>query len=196
MSGVARWWTEAVAALGDVVPLGWVAFILVAAGVLTALVWSNGERLRRLRLSLPRWRLPRRRRARAVAEPTPDDAELDALEPDALPAVPAGTLLSRADRFAAQGRFAEAVRERLRALVRLLVDRRVIEHHPGWTVTELAAEAGRAAPAAGQPLGAAGTVFSDIWYGQKPATAEDDATMRSLAADVERAVRDGRRVAS
>jgi hypothetical protein len=102
--------------------------------------------------------------------------------------VPVATFLSRADQFAAQGRFAEAVRERLRAVVRLLVDRRVIDHHPGWTVTELAAEAGRAAPATDRPLGAAGTIFSDIWYGAKAATADDDSRMKELSSDVDKAV--------
>lgn len=191
MNGVARWWTESVAALGDVVPLSWLVFILVMAAILTSLGWANWERLRQVRWAWPKLRLPRRRRP----EPTPEAAvDLDSLEPDALPAVPAATLLSRADQFAAQGRFAEAIRERLRAMVRLLVDRRVIDHHPGWTVTELATAAGRAAPAADRPLGAAGTIFSDVWYGQKQATADDDATMRLLASDVDRAVARGRRV--
>jgi len=189
MSGFARWWTESVAAIGDVVGLGWLLLILLGLAAVVALLWSNWARLR-----WPRLRFRRRRRtvdAAPAEAPAPDE-----VEPDALPDLPVATFVSRADQFALQGRWAEAVRERLRAVVRLLVDRKVIDHHPGWTVTELAAAAGRNAPATDQPLGAAGTIFSDIWYGQKPATADDDDTMKRLASDVDRAVSGGRVPAS
>jgi uncharacterized protein DUF4129 len=196
VTGFARWWTETVAAVGDVLALHWVVLILLLLAAVVAVLWSNWARLRRVRWHWPRFSLPRRRR-KAVAEPAePDDPEVDALEPDALPDLPAATFVSRADRFAAEGRWAEAVRERLRAVVRLLVDRRVIEHHPGWTVTELASAAGRSAPATDRPLGAAGTIFSDIWYGEKPATSDDDATMKRLASDVDSAVTGARVPAS
>jgi hypothetical protein len=107
---------------------------------------------------------------------------------DELPEVPAGELLLTADQLAAQGRFREAVRERLRAIVRDLVDRGVIDHRPGWTVTELAAAAGRAAPAVAAPLAAATELFSRIWYGQRPATASHDAAMREYASQLGAAV--------
>ncbi|NED49983.1 DUF4129 domain-containing protein, partial [Micromonospora aurantiaca] len=79
---MSRWWTEAVAALGDVVPLPLAALILLAVALLVALGWYffpawvprrlprfSLPRLRRPRL--PRFRLPRfRRRARrARTEP-------------------------------------------------------------------------------------------------------------------------------
>jgi hypothetical protein len=105
---------------------------------------------------------------------------------DELPDLPVEAFLSLADRFAAEGRYAEAVRERLRGIVRGLVDRQVIEHRPGWTVMELAQAAATARPAVGTPLREAAQVFSDIWYGQRPAGATDDARMRVLAEQVGR----------
>jgi len=189
MSGFARWWTETAAAISDTLGLGWLLLILLGLAIVVALLWSNWSRLR-----WPRLRL--RRRRPTAAPVTPVEPLADEAEPDALPDLPAATFVSRADQFAAQGRWAEAVRERLRAVVRLLVDRKVIDHHPGWTVTELASAAGRNAPATDGPLGTAGTIFSDIWYGQKPATADDDATMKRLASDVDRAVSGGRVPAS
>jgi len=80
------------------------------------------------------------------------------------------------------------VRERLRAIVRELIDREVIQHRPGWTITELAAIAARARPATADPLRGAAMVFSDIWYGQRPATAGDDVAMRGYAASVHSAL--------
>jgi hypothetical protein len=189
MNGFARWWTETVAALGDLLPLGWVLFGLVLLAAAAAALWSNWSRLR--------WPGFRFRRARKKVEATTSaETPPETAEPDALPDLPAATFLSRAEQYAAQGRWAEAVRERLRAVVRLLVDRKVIDHHPGWTVTELASAAGRKVPPADRPLQAAGTIFSDIWYGQQPATAEDDATMKELASDVDRAVSGARVPAS
>jgi hypothetical protein len=86
-----------------------------------------------------------------------------------------------ADRLAAEGRFAEAVRERLRGMIRELVDLRVVENRPGWTVTELAAMAGTNRPPVRPPVDAASRAFSDIWYGQRPATAVHDGQMRGYA---------------
>ena len=134
-------------------------------------------RRRRGRWKWPRWR---RRKREKKAREEPGTAE----PTDELPDLPVEAFVSLADRLAAEGRYAEAVRERLRAIVRNLVDRAVIEHRPGWTVTELAAAAAAARPAVGTPLGEAGRLFSDIWYGQRPAYAEHDARMRVLTAEV------------
>lgn len=133
--------------------------------------------LQRLLAWLRALRWPWRRRA--AEEPTGPAIEEPGPADDPLPALPADTLASLADRLAAQGRYAEAIRERLRAMVRHLVQRGVIENRPGWTVTELSAAAGVA------PLHEAATVFSDVWYAQRPATAELDARMRSLAEQVQ-----------
>jgi hypothetical protein len=140
---------------------------------------------RRLRLGSLRlrwrWRWPwRRRRKRSE--------DLADLPPDELPDLPAATLVLSADEYAAAGRYAEAVRERLRAIVRDLVEREVITHRPGWTVTELARVAAEARPAAASPLDAATAVFSEIWYGQRTATADDDQAMRGHASNVRTAL--------
>jgi hypothetical protein len=125
-----------------------------------------------------RWRLRWRRRKRTRAE-APSD-----LPPDVLPDLPAEILALTADQLAAAGRYAEAVRERLRAIVRDLVDRDVVPLGPGWTVTEIAIAAVRARPGLGGPVSAAVAIFSEIWYGLRPATADDDQAMRHHAAAV------------
>lgn len=174
MSGWARWWTELVADLADGMPggvAGLALVLLAAAGlVVLGLYWRRGW-----------W--PRRRPEPDHPEPLVEDPAEDTPD-DELPEVPTATLLSLADRYAAEGRYAEAVRERLRAVVRELVDRGVIEHQPGWTVTELAAAAGRELPGGAGPLAEATRLFSDIWYGDRPATAGHDGRMRDLATAV------------
>ncbi|MEV0727751.1 DUF4129 domain-containing protein [Polymorphospora sp. NPDC050346] len=190
---LSRWWTETVASVGDVLPLPLAALLLVAAAALVAAGWYWWPAWVPRRLPrLPRWRWrprrprwPWRRRKKLPATEVPEQTD-----PDALPDLPVAAFVSLADRYAAQGRYAEAVRERLRAMVRELADRQVIEHRPGWTVTELAGAAGRTLPAVDAPLAAAGRLFSDLWYGQRPARAEHDARMRQLAAELHRALAD------
>jgi hypothetical protein len=145
----------------------------------------------------PRWvptgwpRLRRRTKSAKKAKkatPAPveiTDEELAALTGDELPDLPAQVFLSLADRLAAEGRYAEAVRERLRAIVRGLVERRAVEVLPGMTVSEVARAAAAVAPGVEPPLRGATGVFSDIWYGQLPATAEHDTLMRQYAAEVD-----------
>ncbi|HEX6872170.1 MAG TPA: DUF4129 domain-containing protein [Micromonosporaceae bacterium] len=204
-----RWWNEAVATLADLTPGGvpMLAFLSVLVTALWALAWyfwpawlpwrwrlrrrerdaaggrnrSTGRRFRWGAIRF-RWRLRWRRRRRRG----PDDADLVDLAPDQLPDLPAQVLALSADQLAAQGRFAEAVRERLRAMVRELIERGVIPPAPGWTVTELAAAATSARPALAPPLRAAVGVFSLIWYGLQPARAGDDQAMRSHAGEVAR----------
>jgi hypothetical protein len=179
---VSRWWTETVAAIGDVIPLPWLALLVLGVAGLVAAgwYWFPAWVPRRLpRLRRPRWRW-RRRTRRAKATLTEQEVQ-ELLGSDELPELPVATYLSLADRLAAEGRYAEAVRERLRAMVRELVERRVIEHRPGWTVTELAMAARQARPVVDPPVRTAGGVFSDLWYGERPARAEHDAQMRRLA---------------
>ena len=137
----------------------------------------------RWRFRWARWRLRWRWRWRRRRD-TPAGEEEPELAPDELPDLPAVALVLSADELAAQGRYKEAVRERLRAIVRELVERQVVDYRPGWTVTELAAMAGQARPATATPLAAASEVFSSIWYGQADATASHDAAMRVHADQV------------
>jgi hypothetical protein len=85
-----------------------------------------------------------------------------------------------ADRFAAEGRYAEAVRERLRAVVRDLEGRGAVDPRPGRTVDEIVTEAGRALPGAAAPMVLGARVFSEIWYGGRCAAADDDTRLREV----------------
>jgi hypothetical protein len=206
---VSRLWNEMVAAFGDVTPGGVpvLALLLFLLAAVVAVLWfwwpawlpsrwpAIGRAGRRSRRSLLRrrfgwprlgrlrwrWRLRwRRRRAAGVTAPELPD--------DQVPDLPATTLALSADELAAAGRYKEAVRERLRAIVRDLIERQVISPTPGWTVTELAEWAGRARPAIAVPLREASGLFSDIWYGLRPATADDDRVMRERAEQVRHAL--------
>ncbi|MEU4835289.1 DUF4129 domain-containing protein [Streptosporangium sp. NPDC023615] len=85
-----------------------------------------------------------------------------------------------AERLAEQGRWAEAIRERLRAVARDLEDRVIVDVVPGRTAGELAAEAGRALPALAAELAVAARVFDDVTYGEVPGTPEAYGIMRDL----------------
>jgi hypothetical protein len=85
-----------------------------------------------------------------------------------------------ADRFAQEERYAEAVRERLRAIVRDLDGRGIVEARAGRTVAEIVALASARLPGAAKDLAAGGRLFSDVWYGGRPATPDDDAEMREI----------------
>jgi hypothetical protein len=201
-----RWWNESVAALEDITPGGvpMLAFLSLVATLIIALAWyfwphwlpwhwrfRDGSRRgrsgrsrresggRRFRLGAMRWRWRwRRRRRKRSAE------ALTELPPDELPDLPAAVLALTADQLAEAGRYAEAVRERLRSIVRGLIEHGLIPFSPGWTVTELAAAATRIRPELAGPLDAAVGVFSAIWYGLRVATAADDREMRGHASDV------------
>jgi hypothetical protein len=93
----------------------------------------------------------------------------------------------RAEAYAAEGRFAEAVRERMRAIVRELETRGVLEPRPGRTADEVAREAGAAVPAVAADLRTAATVFDEVWYGGRPATTQADAALRQADQRIQRA---------
>jgi hypothetical protein len=93
----------------------------------------------------------------------------------------------RAEEFAAAGAYAEAIRERMRAIVRELEVRGVLEPRPGRTAAEVAADAGGQVPAIGPPLRQAATVFDEVWYGGRPGTAGAYDTLREADEAVRRA---------
>ena len=95
-----------------------------------------------------------------------------------------------ADAHAAAGEWADAVRERLRAVVRSLEERAVLDERPGRTADEAAAEAGVALPAVAAELRRAARLFDDVWYGGRPAGPESDAALRAVDEQV-RAARQG-----
>jgi hypothetical protein len=85
-----------------------------------------------------------------------------------------------AERAAAAQRWADAVQERFRAVVRALDERALLDDRPGRTADEAAREAGRLLPALAEQLGRAATVFDDVSYGGQRATAQDYARIRAL----------------
>lgn len=89
-----------------------------------------------------------------------------------------------AERLAAQQLWAEAVRERLRAISRDLEERALVDRRPGRTAAELAAEGGRALPANAEMLREAADRFATIWYGYGRADAEDYRRLTEIDAAV------------
>ena len=75
-----------------------------------------------------------------------------------------------AERFAASGDWAPAIRHRLRAVARQLEENGVLDPVPGRTATELARTAGRALPGLAGELRTAAEIFNDVTYGEQPAT--------------------------
>ena len=102
------------------------------------------------------------------------------------PPVHEGAVLSAADhraasdRHEAAGEFAAAVAERLRAISVDLEDRAIVTPRAGRTATELAAEASVLLPAEADGLRAGASLFNDVAYGDRAATADSARTMREL----------------
>jgi hypothetical protein len=76
-----------------------------------------------------------------------------------------------AETAAAQGRWADAVRERLRAVVRELESRGALDPQPGRTAGEVARDGGAAVPAIAGDLRRAAVLFDEVWYGGRDADA-------------------------
>ncbi|ABW15190.1 putative integral membrane protein [Parafrankia sp. EAN1pec] len=108
------------------------------------------------------WLGPVRRTARDQAEETDLSSPLTADQLRVLARDQAG-----------QGAYAEAVRSRLRAIVRMLEERGVLDPRPGRTAGELVDAVRAAIDRDSDAIGAlvaAVEVFSEIWYGGGPAT--------------------------
>ncbi|WP_030548525.1 DUF4129 domain-containing protein [Streptomyces albus] len=85
-----------------------------------------------------------------------------------------------AERHAAAQEWDLAVRERMRALVRSLEERALLDPRPGRTADEAAAEAGRPLPAHADQLRTAARDFDAVTYGGRPGTAEVYGRLRDL----------------
>jgi hypothetical protein len=140
---------------------GLLLLVLLVVGLAVLVAWRTG---------------PVRRGARAATVTVELSGPLDAAEHR-----------RRADRYAAAGQFAEAVRERMRAIVRELESRGVLEPRPGRTADEVAREAGAVVPAVAPDLRTAAGVFDEVWYGGRVATAQADALLRQADQRVQRA---------
>ncbi|MEU7056406.1 DUF4129 domain-containing protein [Streptomyces sp. NPDC046197] len=92
-----------------------------------------------------------------------------------------------AEAHAAQGHWSQAVQERMRAIVRSLEERALLDVRPGRTADEAAAEAGRALPAHTDRLRGAARDFDDVTYGGRRATEQAYHRIAELDRDLERA---------
>ncbi|MGW6394420.1 DUF4129 domain-containing protein [Streptomyces sp. NPDC055103] len=81
-----------------------------------------------------------------------------------------------ATRHAAAGHWNAAVQERMRAIVRSLEERALLDPRPGRTADEAAAEAGRSLPSHADDLRLAARAFDDVTYGGR--TADEPAYRR------------------
>jgi len=81
---------------------------------------------------------------------------------------------------AERGDWAQAVRERLRTIIRDLEERDLLEPRIGRTAREAALDAGRVLPELSTDLLRAAGTFEDVWYGARTATAAMDAFFRDL----------------
>jgi hypothetical protein len=147
---VGKLWDKAFGQAGTGGGHGWIALLVVLALLVAVVV------VIRLRYG------PVRRRVTADRALFDEEAPLDA----------AG-YRAAAEEHAAAGRWAEAVRARLRAVIATLEERTVLEPRPGRTADVAAREAGRVLPELAEALSGAARVFDDIWYGEAAAGPQD-----------------------
>lgn len=92
-----------------------------------------------------------------------------------------------AERHAAAGRWNSALQERMRAIVRSLEERALLDHRPGRTADEAAVEAGRALPGLADALRSAARSFDEVTYAGRELDAAAYAAVRDLDSDLLRA---------
>lgn len=156
-----RWFWEAfdnlLARIGGGGTEGAVSLVLLAAvlaGLVVLLVWS----LRRMTRT-------RRTRAAQVSADVVTSADEHR---------------RAAEEHAREGRWAAAIRERVRALARTLEERDILSPAPGRTADELAAEAGLLLPSLHDDLTVAARLFDEVTYGEHAGSSEDYATVSAL----------------
>ncbi|MFD9225126.1 DUF4129 domain-containing protein [Streptomyces sp. NPDC060064] len=141
-------------------PLGLLVVILVVIGLVVAL-W---------------WRLGTPQRTPGSVDTLFDDSPRSASEHRAA-----------AEKHATAGRWNQAVQERMRAIVRSLEERVVLDPRPGRTADEAAAEAGRSLPDHADGLRASAREFDDVTYGGRTADRQAYLRLRDLDVELERA---------
>nr|WP_208470872.1 DUF4129 domain-containing protein [Actinoplanes flavus]MBO3741725.1 DUF4129 domain-containing protein [Actinoplanes flavus] len=181
-----------------VIPPGLMLMILLAVTGLVAAGWYwypawVPRRLPRFTGKKPRWKLWRRtkkaKHGKKKKEAAPRRQKVDKKRKE--PKTPALVRQSKADRLAAEGRYAEAIRERLRDTVADLTRAGVIDPEPGTTAAELTTAASTGRPQISPSLTGATGLFSEIWYGRRPAGRGEDDKMREMTAEVRAALRPG-----
>ncbi|MGW0879655.1 DUF4129 domain-containing protein [Streptomyces sp. NPDC002671] len=139
--------------------VGLVVVVLFVVAVLAALWWRLGA--------------PRRQPTSAAA--LFDDRPRSAAEHRAA-----------SEAHAAQGHWNQAVQERMRAIVRSLEERALLDIRPGRTADEAAAEAGRSLPSHTDRLQSAAREFDDVTYGGRRASEQSYHRISELDRDLER----------
>ncbi|WP_327390096.1 DUF4129 domain-containing protein [Streptomyces microflavus] len=142
-------------------PAGLVVLVLVVIGLAVALWWRLGTPQRSSR---------------------PADALFENVGPRS-----AAQHRAAADAHAAALRWSEAVQERMRALVRSLEERALLDPRPGRTADEAAAEAGRALPDHATRLRSAARDFDDVTYGGRTAGQPTYLALRALDTELDEA---------
>ncbi|MFD8117436.1 DUF4129 domain-containing protein [Streptomyces microflavus] len=142
-------------------PAGLVVLVLVVIGLAVALWWRLGTPQRSSR---------------------PADALFENDGPRS-----AAQHRAAADAHAAALRWTEAVQERMRALVRSLEERALLDSRPGRTADEAAAEAGRALPDHATRLRSAARDFDDVTYGGRTAGQPTYLALRALDTELDEA---------
>lgn len=135
---------------------GWASVLVIVVIVVVA-------------VALVVWLMKGRRNPRSKKDALLDDAPSTAFDHR-----------TAAERHAEAGQWAEAIRERLRAIARDLEERAVLSPRPGRTADELAAEAGEAIPELADGLRTAVQIFDDVWYGDRPGTSEGYARVKDV----------------
>ncbi|MFI2200534.1 DUF4129 domain-containing protein [Streptomyces sp. NPDC020192] len=121
------------------------------------------------------WRLGTPRRQPASAAVLFDDRPRSAAEHRAA-----------SEAHAAQGHWNQAVQERMRAIVRALEERALLDLRPGRTADEAAAEAGGTLPAHRDRLASSAREFDDVTYGGRSASEQSYRRIAELDRDLER----------
>ncbi|AJC58020.1 DUF4129 domain-containing protein [Streptomyces sp. 769] len=92
-----------------------------------------------------------------------------------------------ADRHAADGRWNEAIQDRMRAIVLALEERALLTPGPGRTADEAATEAGLVLPSYAGQLHTAARTFDDVAYGGRPGTERAYTLLAELDSELQRA---------
>ncbi|NLU76703.1 DUF4129 domain-containing protein [Streptomyces sp. HNM0575] len=114
------------------------------------------------------------------------------------PVSDSGTLFDKGPRSAAEHRAAaeahataerwdQALQERMRAIVRSLEERALLDHRPGRTADEAAVEADRALPGHGEELRSAARSFDEVTYAGRDSDSSSYAAVRDLDRALQRA---------
>ncbi|MFB8777438.1 DUF4129 domain-containing protein [Streptomyces broussonetiae] len=157
------WLDDVLGRAASVTPGGTVGLIVIILAVIAVLaaLW---------------WRLGTPHRQPATSPALFDDRPRSAAEHRAA-----------AEAHAAQRHWNQALQERMRAVVRALEERALLDARPGRTADEAATEAGRSLPAHADRLRTAARDFDDVTYGGRAAGEQSYRRITELDRDLERA---------